>query len=199
MNAPDRAAKVAAWIHSQRSLFDGEGDADAIRRRNLDPLIRYLNEADNGKWGKLIKRDRTPPHIPHDIIMWKDTLEHFDVFTGTERARDTQPAWGKNGAPANPNWVWLAVDDEPEPPPAPDDDTPELEALSLRVVEQDRRIAHLLQEQLKILARLKTLETAPAPAPLPDQEYVVEGVTDSTGGRFFGHQHSFRANVRKKP
>lgn len=81
----------------------------------------------------------------------------------------------------------------PHPPPVSDDDTPELTALTLRVEEQERRLRHILAQQLSILDRLRIVETAPAPVPLPDQEYIAEGQTS----RVWGHGHSFSVRVRK--
>lgn len=110
MNAPNRSSDVAAWVASHRALFTG--DAEDTTRQLLTPLARHLNAIEGRDvWGLLVKTDRTPPFVPHDILMWKDTREHFDVFTGPDsgRAEDVQPVWGYNPPPDNDRWIWQSV------------------------------------------------------------------------------------------
>lgn len=125
MNTPNRSAEVAAWVNSHRALF--VGDADATTRELLTPLAQHLNSIEGRDvWGILMKTERTPPFVPHDILMWKDTREHFDVFTGPDsgKAEDVQAVWGYNPAPENPAWEWRSVGGsvEPVPVPVPDSD-----------------------------------------------------------------------------
>lgn len=121
MNAPNRSVEVARWVSNNRGLFTG--DADTRTRELLTPLCIFLNGIEGrNAWGLLVKSDRRPPFVPHDIVMWRDTREHFDVFTGPDsgRAEDVQPVWGHNDAPDNAAWIWQSVQDgEEQPAPGP--------------------------------------------------------------------------------
>jgi len=197
MNAPNRSVAVAAWIHDHPEHFLSVPGwtADDVRREALIPLARFLNEVDGGQWGRLVKTDRQN-FIPHDILIWKDTKEHFDVFVGTPRAEDTRGAWGVHGV-ARDAWIWRAVDNAPSPPPLPD-----LTALTARVAALDVLTASqalrlqeqqtLLVQQNAVLAqvidRLHLLEDTP-PFELP--ELVAEGSTS----RIWGHGHPVRLAV----
>lgn len=209
MNAPDRSADVANWIRAHRALFTG-GDTDTVTRALLTPLARALNAIEGRDvWGLLIKTERNPPFIPHDILMWRDTREHFDVFTGPDRVEDVQPAWGYNAAPEDARWIWQSVGaaEVTDPPPVPVDpplptDPPPAD-LPARVValEQQLRAAESDLRALRLNlaahdARLAALEAAPplaAPAFNPD-DYVVTGNTRTA----WGHVHALALGLRKR-
>jgi hypothetical protein len=158
MNAPDRSATVRAFYASHPEHFTTERH-DEDRRKSLPALIAHLetvNPGDRGKWGVLVKTDRNNK-IPCDVIVWKDTGDHFDIM-------DSQGGmWGAHG-PISVNgggaWFWAPASDvdpngeeralqgppfeggtppivEPEPTPSPTIDlTPlsaKLDALSADV------------------------------------------------------------------
>lgn len=196
MNAPDRSSQVAAWVSQNRALFTG--DADAKTRELLVPLCQRLNGLEGRDvWGLLVKTDRHPEFIPHDIIMWRDTGEHFDVFTGPDsgKAEDVQPVWGHNNPPENPAWEWRSVaaatpqpGDQPAPTPTPTPTPVPDSGLSTRVAALEARLAGLVDANQQLSDRVRELESRPA---LTLPEFVVEGNT----GRVYGHAHPIRLVV----
>jgi hypothetical protein len=104
MNAPDRSAAVRAFYASHPEHFTTDRH-DENRRRSLPALIAELetvNPGDRGRWGVLVKTDRDNK-IPCDVIVWRDTGDHFDVM-------DSQGGmWGAHG-PISINgggaWFW---------------------------------------------------------------------------------------------
>ena len=81
MNAPDRSATVRAFYASHPEHFTVERH-DENRRRSLPALVGHLEAVhpeDAGRWGVLVKTDRNNK-IPCDVLVWRDTGEHFDVM-----------------------------------------------------------------------------------------------------------------------
>ena len=112
MSAPDRSSEVATIVGAHKALLDGNEDH---RRQVLVFICDELNSDDHGQWGVLSKDDRDPPFIPSDIIVWRQSREHFDVLT------DSGPTWIPRG-PIQDAWSWQparVVDgggDAPRPP-----------------------------------------------------------------------------------
>lgn len=110
MNAPDRSAEVRAICEAHPEVFKGEGDDfDRNRRRFLPFLCAQLNLLEHGpasereSWGVLVKMDRRPPKIPCDVLVWKETGEHFDCFAGRGAG------WNPYGPLPSPEWRWLSA------------------------------------------------------------------------------------------
>jgi hypothetical protein len=81
MNAPDRSATVRAFYASHPEHFTVDRH-DENRRRSLPALVGHLEAVhpeDAGRWGVLVKTDRNNK-IPCDVLVWRDTGEHFDVM-----------------------------------------------------------------------------------------------------------------------
>jgi hypothetical protein len=211
MNAPDRSAEVAAFVISNRNLFNSRPgiEADAIRRDALIPICQHLNTLDNGKWGRLTKLDQGGK-IPADIIVWRDTKEHFDILTGADRPEDTQATWDAKG-PARDGWEWLEVtaatptspqpaqpaESRPDPSAAPTAALTDLKNRLLeleRVIErQAKRLTDSEATAAELARRIETLESKPDPTiELP--ELFVEGPTD----RVLGHAHTISLSVRRR-
>jgi hypothetical protein len=165
-------------------------------------LCQWLNLTDAGKWGRLLKTNRGNT-IPHDIIVWKDTDEHFDVFTGTSDPEDTKARWGPN-APRE-GWIWQSVEglappiDEPPPLPPADETLARRVSLLEATALDQAAVAATLRTQLvdiaeTLIAVTRRLEHLDVPAPpfeLPP--LVAEGTT----ARVFGHGHPVRLTVRR--
>lgn len=115
-SAPDRSGDVARIVSQHPEAFRGDPATVDDRKRALLPVIvRELNVQDGGRWGLLTKTDQGGK-VPADVIVWRPTLEHFDVLT------DRGPMWGPHGPVQNPAWLWTAVTGSPEPrPPGPSD------------------------------------------------------------------------------
>lgn len=115
-SAPDRSGDVARIVSQHPEAFRGDPATVDDRKRALLPIIvRELNVQDGGRWGLLTKTDQGGK-VPADVIVWRPTLEHFDVLT------DRGPMWGPHGPFQNPAWLWTAVTGSPEPrPPGPSD------------------------------------------------------------------------------
>jgi len=110
MNAPDRSQTVREITLGEASLpFASE---DARRGFLLNTLIPRLKQADHGGWGWLVKTDQGNK-IPADIIVWRETMEHFDVLT------DSGPMWEAKGIVTNPKWKVGPIDSSPLPPTPP--------------------------------------------------------------------------------
>jgi hypothetical protein len=104
MNAPDRSAAVLAYYASHPEHFTADRH-DENRRRSLPALIAHLetvSPADRGRWGVLVKTDRNNK-IPCDVIVWKDTGEHFDIMTSTGGMWASHGPISVNGGGA---WFW---------------------------------------------------------------------------------------------
>ena len=104
MNAPDRSATVRAFyaVHPEHFTADRH---DENRRRSLPALIAHLeatHPTDRGKWGVLVKTDRNNK-IPCDVLVWRDTGEHFDVMDSHGGMWDPHGPISVNGAGA---WFW---------------------------------------------------------------------------------------------
>jgi hypothetical protein len=207
MNAPDRSAEVAAFVNANGNLFKSRTgvEADSIRREALVPICQHLNAIDDGKWGRLTKLDQGGK-IPADIIVWKDTKEHFDILTGADRPEDTQPTWDAKG-PARDGWEWLEVPATilPTPPSQPTETKPDPSAVALNeirnrlvalealVERQAQRIVDSERTTAALAARIEALESKPEPKiELP--ELFVEGPTD----RVLGHAHTISLPVRRR-
>lgn len=164
--------------------------SDDRRRIVLFKIINYLNvNFDGGKWGALVKNDRTPPFIPTDIIVWRDTREHFDILT------DGGPMWGANGVIDNPEWQWQEAPNagpipgpvpQPEPTPAPtpgptpshDPMLDEIHADNLQIIDQNNR---LLVTMHGIADLLQTLVNKPG-TECKFVKYGLSGNTKAFGG-----------------
>lgn len=172
MDITNRSAEVAAWVNAHRNLFTG--DAESKTRALLVPLAQHLNTIEGRDvWGLLVKTDRNPEFIPHDILNWRDTGEHVDVFTGPDsgRAEDVQPVWGYNPSPNNPQWVWQSVEAGepalpnegplPEPgriePSVPEDPSFHLFLAFLQSL--DGRMATMESRSVETLAAVQALST----------------------------------------
>ena len=104
MNAPDRSATVRAFyaVHPEHFTADRH---DENRRRSLPALITHLetmHPTDRGKWGVLVKTDRGN-RIPCDVLVWRDTGEHFDVMNSQGGMWDPHGPISANGGGA---WFW---------------------------------------------------------------------------------------------
>lgn len=110
MIAPDRSREVEAFFNANL-IPVAKTPEDTGRRENLFRIVTHLNSFDGGKWGVLVKEDQGGK-IPGDIIVWNDTMEHFDVLTG-----DGGPAWQPRGIVPNPRWTWRGLGGSS---PAPD-------------------------------------------------------------------------------
>ena len=81
MNAPDRSATVRAFYASHPEHFTVDRH-DENRRRSLPALVAHLEAVhpeDAARWGVLVKTDRDNK-VPCDVLVWRDTDEHFDVM-----------------------------------------------------------------------------------------------------------------------
>lgn len=114
--APYRASESASLISSNIVMLSGTGSIDDRKRELLHVVVRGLNQQDGGNWGELLKTDQGG-YIPADIIVWRPTMEHFDVLT------DSGPMWEPKGVVSNPAWLWVAAPGgavstpTPQPPP----------------------------------------------------------------------------------
>lgn len=122
MNAPDRRAEVAKVVAGHPPAV--ESPTDEARRALLFDIVRVLVALDGASWGVLVKTDQNNK-IPADIIVWRETMEHFDVLTGSDPpGSPVRASWGPAGVVQNPRWIWQAVPGvtPPQPPEPPDDD-----------------------------------------------------------------------------
>lgn len=123
--------QVASRFASQ--LVALPGVVDQIGRRLLPHCIEAMPIGERPNWGVLRKSTGT---FPYDILVWKPTREHFDVWTsravsGDEKNDKTGPrrliaTWGEVGVLPRPDWTWCDWRDsnilplESDAPPAPD-------------------------------------------------------------------------------
>jgi hypothetical protein len=175
MNAPDRSATVRAFYAGHPEHFTTDRH-DENRRRSLPALITHLevtHPGDRGKWGVLVKTDRNLK-VPCDVIVWKDTGEHFDVMDSQGGLWNAHGPISVNGGGA---WFWApssVVDPageeralqappydtgpEPEPGPRPEPGpTVDLEPLAAKVDALVTEVAALQNAIRELLDR-------PAPA-----------------------------------
>ena len=111
--APTRQAEVAAIAAQHPEAFVGPAaSADERKLALLGTIVVALNRQDRGLWGELLKTDQGGK-VPADIIVWRPTMEHFDVLS------DSGPLWGPSGVVTNPAWVWMAVPDDAGAPLPP--------------------------------------------------------------------------------
>ena len=113
MNAPNRSNEIRTLCAQHPEAFGPPADTNDARRLVLlqTVIIPFLNQIDDGRWGVLVKTNQGGK-IPCDIIAWKETLEIFDVMTGTGAS------WIPVGRSTDPAWQWEAVG-APSPAPAP--------------------------------------------------------------------------------
>ncbi len=161
MNAPNRSVEVADIINAIGPKPETESDEG--RRGNTFEVVRRLNVIDGGFWGVLLKTDEGNK-VPADVIVWRPTMEHFDIQKGGSGA----PTWGPIGVVKNTAWLWQEVEGYPapiptptpipvpSPSPAPDDDTP-LDALRAVLRDELAPFRSQLDELKKVLDQLLVL------------------------------------------
>lgn len=157
MNAPNRSDLVVGVVNQHRELFG----TDDTRRGLLYYICEALNRLDGGEWGVLVKGDRAD-FIPSDVIVYRSTLEHFDVLKGDPDG----PSWQPHGPITNPTWRWErastmlfapgngpapgelpAPGDPPAPPAPPPPNVPEdVAAFLIRLLEPVERLADAVSE-----------------------------------------------------
>jgi hypothetical protein len=120
MNAPDRASEVRLIVNAHADLFG----SDNRRRGILYYVCAGLGLLDSEQWGVLVKGDQGG-FIPSDIIVWRPTMEHFDILIGDPPG----PAWQPKGVVSNPAWTWqrattMLFEPGTGPTPAPDPPLP---------------------------------------------------------------------------
>ena len=190
MNAPDRSAEVRAFYASHPEHFTADRH-DENRRRSLPSLIRHLetaNPGDRGKWGVLVKTDRNNK-IPCDVIVWKDTGEHFDIMTSTGGMWEGHGPISVNGGGA---WFWAPASmvdpageerslqgppfdhdpgpiPEPEPEPQPRPVTIDLAPVSAKLDALNADIAALRELVQQLVDRPTPAVTVP-PIEFPNYE-----------------------------
>ena len=145
-SAPDRAGDVERFMNANVHRFNG---TDARRREVLFDLIRHLNVEDNGNWGALQKTDQGNK-IPADIIVWRPTREHFDIFT------DIGAIWRVVGVLSNPHWIWLQVEGPTPAPPAPPAPAVNLEPLFNAIAALNAKLKQLESKLSEIDHKLLT-------------------------------------------
>lgn len=125
------AAKFAAQIVAPADQIDGIG------RRLLPHCIEAMPAEERSQWGVLRKSTGT---FPYDILVWRPTREHLDVWTSKEVSpgvRRLIATWGNAGVLPRPDWTWcdwrlsgiipLETGEPPStdpPPPVEDSDIP---------------------------------------------------------------------------
>jgi hypothetical protein len=97
MSAPNRSDLVVRVVNQHAELFG----SDDTRRGLLYYICETLNLLDNGEWGVLVKDDRGG-FIPSDVIVYRSSMEHYDVLAG----EPDRPSWQPNGIITNPSWRW---------------------------------------------------------------------------------------------
>jgi hypothetical protein len=134
-------------------------DDDVRREYLLSTMIPELNKVD-GRWGALVKNDRTPPFIPSDIIVWQDTREHWDILT------NTGPAWQYDGE-IQGSWEWMQVLPvggglPPDPPPPivipPDEMKAMFQVIYDHVVGIETQCSRIEEQTNRILDKLEHYE-----------------------------------------
>src|SRR5437899_9231764 len=149
MNAPDRSRDVQTLCAQHPEGFGPPAETNDARRLVLlqTVIVPFLNQIDGGRWGVLVKTNQGGK-IPCDILAWKDTLEIFDVMTGTGAS------WIPVGRITDPAWQWQAVGAaSPDPAPTP---TPPVDLAPILA-----RLAKL-EETINVLAGHLTLVASEA-------------------------------------
>lgn len=176
MSAPNRREFIANLFSSGAITALPETDADDGRRSNLYRIIAALNVADGGQWGCLVKTDQGGK-VPADIIVWRSTMEHFDILAGGGGG----PVWKESGIVPNDTWIWKAVGgvDVPNGPETPN--TPETPnngtvvpaadfvAAVLSFIEDARAKLGVMHQD--ILATKSAVEAAPIGPGAPDVKF----------------------------
>lgn len=164
MDAPNRSE----WVREIWSQFppmdltiNKDGDlsfSDDNARRNYLMLVMLPNlnrrEGQGNKWGFLIKNDQAG-HIPADIAVWKDTLDHFDILT------DKGPTWGPHGK-IKDSWAFGAIvmvpgevpDDDKEPDD--DDDDEEIDVTNILLLKVVSKLDDIFEENKRQTEALNT-------------------------------------------
>lgn len=128
--------------------FATNPDRDDAKSKVLPFVVDALNTADAVTgWGVLVKTDQGDK-IPGDIVVWRGTMQHYDVMT------DTGAIWDEKGVVTNPAWVWRApgptkqppIDIPPDVPPTPQQPPITVEEL---VNEIAARLLPIIQEDLR--------------------------------------------------
>lgn len=180
MSAPDRSGLVMQICNAHPEVFNVPPEQNdpsrlAFLKSTLLPALIALD----GQWGYLVKTDQGNK-VPVDIIVWKDTREHFDIMTGTGGA------WQPRGVLTNPNWIWSQEGiqstpiTDPIPNPVPPGNDEILQALvelnaKLEILSSDvhalmdaqnvmmQAITSVVQQNTTIAKALTTLMAKPAP------------------------------------
>lgn len=159
-----RKAIVASVLSRFSTQIDAPEDSiDEIGRRLLPHIIDAMPAEDAGNWGVLQK----PNKIPYDVLVWKPTLEHFDVMSSaatTPGNRRLQPVWINNGTLPDPSWVWkdwrsagiVPLGESPVPQPNPEptptpQPQPQPEPCKFAVDDQLRADVNALRGQIAAL------------------------------------------------
>lgn len=112
--APNRSAEVAQILGTLGPVV--ESPTDDARRSALYTIARQLVSRGDCCWGVLVKTDQGNK-VPADILVWRPTLEIFDIMTGGV----VSPTWIPKGTIPNTAWIWQAADTtapDPSTPPA---------------------------------------------------------------------------------
>lgn len=129
-------ANRKAIIEAVLALFEDQitapaNDVDDIGRRLLPHFIEAMPIEERANWGVLEKRTSNPYSVPYDILVWKPTLEHFDVLTSSEVSpgiRKLRATWGAVGVLPKTTWHWCDWRATQTPiVPLPKAGTPELD------------------------------------------------------------------------
>ena len=177
---------VAAKFADQLVALPGE--VDNIGRRLLPHCIDAMPDPEN--WAVLEKRTSQPYNVPYDILVFRPTREHFDVWTsravsGNESTDKTGPrrliaTWGAVGV--LPKATWHACDwretqtpivplgtittppkpnDPPSPPLPPTSDLAQVRlAISRLVSEFERERAQTDERLIRLEAALANVKAA---------------------------------------
>jgi hypothetical protein len=160
MSAPNRKADVKAAFAGLTIVPETESDEG--RRANLYAVGRYLNTLDNGQWGVLVKTDQGGK-VPADILVWKDTREHFDVITGAGH-----PTWIEHGVLPKAAWVWKAIPaaapaEPPADPPGTTTPIPDDQVWHKQLLALAEAVAGCARQVAALEARVVALEARPVP------------------------------------
>lgn len=114
MNAPNRDSLARAAFDSYAGLKSNipVGDLDVAKIACLRYIAAEINAVPPANFGLLVKTDQGGK-IPSDIVVWSDTMEHFDLLSD----RETSPGiweivyagWNSKGFITNGAWQWMPV------------------------------------------------------------------------------------------
>lgn len=144
MNAPDRSAEVATLANLFPPMPSGETEEQTDNRKRtflINIVIPFLNWVDGGSWGALRKQSK--PNVIADIVVWRDTNEHFDVLS------DTGVIWAPKGVIPDFAWKWeqvglggpVPVPSTPPVTPSPVETVANLSELSSQLAAVDRDLS----------------------------------------------------------